>query len=237
MLASVGSPAAPSNARMEKQRGCFRVDCPTWNRRFARKAEADKLCILAAGAARTHEVAQRNNMKQYLAVSVLGKERPDLLRDITRAVLDSGCQIKDSRMTYLGEQFALLLLAGGSWNTIARLEGMLPRLAESLEVAVTTRRSHEKPARHDLIPYAIDAIAADQAGIVHNLAEFFISRKIQISELSTRAYPAPQTGAPLFSIQMAVAIPIDMPIAGLREDFMDLCDRINLDAIIEPMKN
>ncbi|HET7675142.1 MAG TPA: ACT domain-containing protein [Gammaproteobacteria bacterium] len=176
-------------------------------------------------------------MKQYLAISVLGKERPGLLREVTRAVLDSGCQVKDSRMTLLGEEFALQLLAGGSWNNIARLEAMLPRLEETLELEITAHRSHERPSRQELIPYAIDAIAADRAGIVHHLADFFIEREIQISEMSTRAYPAPQTGAPLFAIQMVVAIPTDTAIAALREEFMDLCDRINLDAIIEPMKN
>lgn len=176
-------------------------------------------------------------MKQYLAVSALGKERADLLREISRAVLDSGCHIKDSRMTLLGQEFALHLLASGSWNTIARLEGMLPRLGTTLGLEITAHRSHERPARHELIPYAVDAIAADQEGILHHLAEFFIGRQIEITDLSTRAYPAPQTGAPLFAVQMTIAIPSNMPIAGLREDFMDLCDRINLDAIIEPMKN
>ncbi|HET7307279.1 MAG TPA: ACT domain-containing protein [Gammaproteobacteria bacterium] len=176
-------------------------------------------------------------MKQFLVVSVLGKERPDLLREITRAALDSGCLVKDSRMILLGQEFALQLLTTGKWDAIARLETTLTRLADQLELSITTRRSGERAARHDRIPYAIDAIAADQAGIIHHLADFFITREIEISELSTRAYPAPQTGAPLFAIQMVVAIPVSMAIADLREDFMDLCDRINLDAIIEPMKN
>ncbi|HET6725189.1 MAG TPA: ACT domain-containing protein [Gammaproteobacteria bacterium] len=176
-------------------------------------------------------------MKQFLAVSALGRERPDLLREITRTALDSGCLIKDSHMILLGQEFSLQLLASGKWDAIARLETALTRLGDSLGVAITAHRSDERPARHDRIPYTIDAIAADQAGIVHHLVEFFANREIEVSELSTRAYPAPQTGAPLFSVQMVIAIPVSMAIAELREDFMDLCDRINLDAIIEPMKN
>jgi glycine cleavage system transcriptional repressor len=176
-------------------------------------------------------------MNQFLAVSVLGRERPDLLREIARAAVDSGCMIKDSRMVLLGREFALQLLASGKWDAIARLETTLSRLADNFDVAVTSRRSDERTARDDRIPYAIDAIAADQGGIVHHLAEFFISREIEISEMNTRAYPAPQTGAPLFAVQMVVGIPVKMAIASLREDFMDLCDHINLDAIMEPMKN
>lgn len=176
-------------------------------------------------------------MKQFLAVSVLGKERPDLLREITRAILDSGCLVQDSRMVLLGEEFALQLLAAGKWDAVARLESTLTRLGNNPGLDIIAHRSAERTPSDDRIPYAIDAISADQAGIVHHLAEFFSNRKIEISELNTRAYPAPQTGAPLFAIQMVVAIPTDMAIAGLREEFMDLCDRINLDAILEPMKN
>jgi glycine cleavage system transcriptional repressor len=176
-------------------------------------------------------------MKQFLAVSVLGPERRGLLRDITRAALDCGCLVADSHMNLLGEEFALQMLVDGKWDAIARLETTLNRLADNLGVTVTIHRSHERAGTHERIPYSVDAIAADSAGIMHHLVDFFTNREIEISELNTRGYPAPRTGAPLFAIQMVVAVPVSMAIATLREEFMELCDRINLDAIIEPMKN
>jgi glycine cleavage system transcriptional repressor len=176
-------------------------------------------------------------MKQFLAVSILGPERRGLLRDITRAALDCGCLIADSHMNLLGEEFALQMLVDGKWDAIARLETTLNRLADGPGTTVTIHRSHERTGANERIPYSVDAIAADSAGIMHHLVEFFTKREIEISEMNSRGFPAPRTGAPLFSIQMVVAIPIDTAIAGLREEFMELCDRINLDAIIEPMKN
>jgi glycine cleavage system transcriptional repressor len=35
---------------------------------------------------------------------------------------------------------------------------------------------------------------------------------------------------------MTVGIPADIHIAGLREEFMDYCDDLNLDAVLEPLK-
>ncbi|MGD9341100.1 MAG: glycine cleavage system protein R, partial [Chromatiales bacterium] len=69
-----------------------------------------------------------------------------------------------------------------------------------------------------------------------NLANFFTSREIDISELTTRSYAAAHTGAPMFAVQMNINIPQDLQISVLREDFMEFCDQMNLDAIIEPIK-
>ena len=58
-----------------------------------------------------------------------------------------------------------------------------------------------------------------------------------IAELSTRSYAAAHTGAPMFSVQMIVNVPSRLHIGVLREEFMDFCDHLNLDAIFEPVKS
>jgi glycine cleavage system transcriptional repressor len=55
--------------------------------------------------------------------------------------------------------------------------------------------------------------------------------------LSTRSYAAAHTGAPMFSVQMIVNVPSRLHIGVLREEFMDFCDHLNLDAIFEPVKS
>ena len=86
------------------------------------------------------------------------------------------------------------------------------------------------------MPYAVDVVALDQQGIVYNLAEFFSSRDIEIADVATRSYAAAHTGAPMFAVQMAVNVPSVIQIAQLREEFLEVCDRLNLDAILEPVK-
>ena len=51
-----------------------------------------------------------------------------------------------------------------------------------------------------------------------------------------RSYNAAHTGAPMFSVYMVVHVPTRVHIAALREEFLDLCDHLNLDAILEPLK-
>ena len=88
----------------------------------------------------------------------------------------------------------------------------------------------------DTLPYAVEVVAVNQPGIVHHLASFFASRSINIEDLVTRSYSAPHTGTPMFSVNLAIGIPSSMHIAMLREEFLDFCDELNLDAVLEPIK-
>jgi glycine cleavage system transcriptional repressor len=52
----------------------------------------------------------------------------------------------------------------------------------------------------------------------------------------TNSYHADHTGTSMFSLHMTINIPSRLSIAALRGEFMDFCDHLNLDAIIEPVK-
>lgn len=175
-------------------------------------------------------------MKNYLVISALGKDRPGLVTELSRVILESGCSLQDSRMTTMGNEFAIVLMVHGNWNTLAKLEVQLKRLEEPLGMVIVAKRTEGRQQRNDTLPYAVEVIALDQAGIVHSLSKFFSSRSINIEELITRRYNAPHTGTPMFSVNMAIGIPATTHIAMLREEFMDFCDELNLDAVIEPVK-
>jgi glycine cleavage system transcriptional repressor len=140
-------------------------------------------------------------------------------------------------MTALGNEFAVLMLVAGNWHTLAKLEGELAKLAETSGLAITTRRTDTRPPRTDMVSYSVDVVCLDQPGILHTLAGFFSSRGIDIGDISTRSYSAAHTGAPMFSVYMVVHVPTRIHIAALREEFLDLCDNMNLDAILEPLKS
>ena len=175
-------------------------------------------------------------MKQHLAISAIGSDRTGMVHDLTRIVADCGGSISESRMTALGAEFAMLLLVSGNWHALARLETELNKLAESGNLSLQLRRTEPRTARSDLLPYSVDVVCLDQTGIVSRLSGFFSSRGIDIAELSTRSYAAAHTGAPMFAVQMIVNVPSRIHLSTLREEFLELCDQLNLDAILEPVK-
>lgn len=174
--------------------------------------------------------------KNLLVISALGKDRPGIVDQLSGAVHGMGCNILDSRMMVLGGEFAVLMLIEGNWNTLAKLEDALPSLQNRLDLVITSKRTEERQPSSELLPYAVDVVSLDHPGIVHSLAGFFSERSINIEELVTSSYAAAHTGTPMFSVHMSVGIPANIHIASLRDEFMEFCDSMNLDAVLEPIK-
>ena len=175
-------------------------------------------------------------MSQLLVISAMGSDRPGVVHEVTEVIRRNEGNILESRMATLGSEFAMLLLVSGHWHTINKLETALDKLAEASNLAITLRQTRRKPAGEPMIPYAVDVICLDQEGIVSDVSGFFASRGVEIAELSTRSYPAAHTGAPMFSVQATVSIPATVSIAQLREEFLQFCDHMNIDGILEPIK-
>lgn len=175
-------------------------------------------------------------MSQLIVLSAIGTDRTGVVQDITKVILSCGGNIEESRMTALGSEFAVLMLVSGNWHTLTRLENGLAKLNKNDQLTVSIRKTGERAIKGDRMPYAVDVVSLDQQGIVFNLADFFATRDIEIADVATRRYAAAHTGAPMFAVQMAVNIPAAVQIAQLRDEFLELCDRLNLDAILEPVK-
>ena len=199
------------------------------------------LLMPGAGKGRSRAIIRyqviSKDMSQLIVLSAIGSDRTGVVQDITQVILSCGGNIEESRMTTLGSEFAVLMLVSGNWHTLTRLESALEKLTKNDDLAVSIRKTGARASREDRMPYAVDVVSLDQQGIVFNLADFFAARDVEIADVSTRRYSAAHTGAPMFALQMAINIPTTVPISLLRDEFLELCDRLNLDAILEPVKS
>ena len=162
----------------------------------------------------------------HLVISALGKDRPGIVNQLSKAIYELQCNISDSRMTVLGGEFAILLMIDGPWNQLAKLD-----------LTITTKRTEARAAEANLLPYGVDVVSLDHPGIVYSLASFFSDKNINIEDMTTSSYAAAHTGTPMFSVRMNIGIPADLQIAVLRDEFMDFCDSMNIDAVLEPIKS
>ncbi len=119
---------------------------------------------------------------------------------------------------------------------MAKLETSLGKLARDEELQIVHYRTTPREPTAHLLPYLVEVIAADRPGILVKIIEFFSRRDISVEQLSSMRYQAMQTGAEMFQAQMTIGIPSETHIAALRDDFLELCDGLNLDAIMDPVK-
>jgi glycine cleavage system transcriptional repressor len=158
------------------------------------------------------------------------------LLSLAKRITDCGCSLADARVAALGADSTVALLAEGSWDAVAKLESALAKLARDEEMRLTWYRTSPRDEQTHLLPYVVEVVAADKPGILVELVTFFSRRGISVEQLTSMRYRAMQTGAEMFSAQITIGIPADSHIAALRDDFLELCDGLNLDAIMDPMK-
>ena len=136
-------------------------------------------------------------MDNYLLITALGKPDATLLEQFTKALKEGGGRIIESRMCALGSEFSILMLLSGSWDSIAKIEDMLPRLGDKLSMTIRALRTEPAKITGNLMPYAIDVVSIDNAGIVHDIVNFFAGNKISIQDMQANTYRAVNTGAPM----------------------------------------
>lgn len=177
-----------------------------------------------------------SSSENQLVISAIGSDRPGIVNALSQLIVQNNGNIDDSRMTVLGGEFAIILLISASKEDLASIEQVLKQQAASLELNIISKKTNHQSmdtANDNKVPYIVEVLAMDNPGIVYKLADFFSSRDINIQSLQTDRYPAPHTGTPMFAIEMVITIPQNIIINDLREDFLDLCDDMNLDASIE----
>jgi len=174
-------------------------------------------------------------MEKLLAISALGPHEEASARELSEVVSEAGGDIRDARMTQLGNSFGALLLVNGNWHAMNKVRTALERYAKrtgcEISVSETASREPQAPAA----PYHVEAVALERDNLVLALVSFFARRELAVAEVHARRYNAPSTGAAMLAVRLEVHVPREVGIAVLREDFHDFCDKNNLDAVIEPI--
>ncbi len=174
-------------------------------------------------------------MAKLLAISALGKLGEASARELSEVVSEAGGDIRDARMTQLGNSFGALLLVEGNWHAMNKVRTALERFGKrtgcQISLGDTETRETESPAA----PYHVEAVALERENLVLALVSFFSRRELAVAEVHARRYNAPSTGAAMLAVRLEVHVPRDVGIAMLREEFHDFCDKNNLDAVIEPI--
>lgn len=171
---------------------------------------------------------------EYLKLAALGTKNSSLLDNICSLISKNKCNIESVRAALLGNDPALLILIAGNWDRIARVETGIKNLAKKNEFNYLLERTKPEKPKSDSLPYTAQIIALDQPGILNEICQFFSKQDIVITDLNATTYPTSQSKNPMGFTNISLAVPADINISNLREQFMILCEAMNVDGILEP---
>lgn len=175
-------------------------------------------------------------VRKHLAISALAPFRDQLANDLVSAVEKRGCEVSECRIMPLGQQFSASLLLSGNWSALGKLESALPGLAETLGMQIHSAHTQPSEDATDYRPYAAEIIAPLHGKLLSELLSFFAAQDVRVVEINAQAYESGYTGAALTSINLALHVPLDQHPQTLRETFMDLCDDLHADGLLDPIK-
>ncbi|MFW2372904.1 MAG: glycine cleavage system protein R [Gammaproteobacteria bacterium] len=174
-------------------------------------------------------------MNEFLVITAIGADRPGIVDELSRILLDKNLNIEDSRMSVLGGEFAIILLVSGNTQTIKQVQQEQPALEQALQLNLLIKPTAGRVNTENTLAYEIKVNGMDHPGIVNRLARFLSQHSINIDDLETESYPAAHTGTPMFAVEMTVDIPTHLATDKLKDDFMALCEELNLDVQFAPI--
>jgi glycine cleavage system transcriptional repressor len=184
----------------------------------------------------TPPFSARSSNDHHLLIQTLTPAARTPLLALARRIADAGCNLSDARVSTIGVDTSLTLLATGAWDAVAKLETALTKLGREEDLRLTHYRTAPREPSGHLLPYLVEVVSSDRPGILVKIVDFFSRHDISVEQLSSMRYQAMQTGAAMFQAQFTIGVPDKLHIAALRDDFLEFCDGLNLDAIMDPVK-
>ena len=171
-----------------------------------------------------------------LAITALGNNPLNFITDILAAIRDCKCSILEIRSSRLAQANAAYFLIEGNWNQIAKFESVLEIIQKRLEIKISILRPEPKEKVGDYVPYSMETLSLDRDNVIESITTFLYDRDIEIEEITGSSYQAPYIQTSVFSTRFIILIPPQLRLLALREEFLDFCDHLNIDAILEPIK-
>ncbi|NMP16719.1 ACT domain-containing protein [Thalassotalea sp. Y01] len=173
-------------------------------------------------------------MSASIVFTALGSDRTGIVNEITKLASDFGCNIDDSRMAILGDEFTLIMLLSGSKNAINQIETRLPLLAHSLQLMTISKRTqtNSKCQIHECLEASLSG--EDAPGLLSKATQFFAKQDIDLSSLKSITNGKNN----IVDIHMLINLPKHIDKVALDDQFQQLCRLLNVQGEIRtPQKH
>jgi glycine cleavage system transcriptional repressor len=177
-------------------------------------------------------------MKCTYALSAIGKDRPGIVADVAGLIYECGGNLEDSSMTLLGNQFALLILLSGSGEEFQfRLSTGCKRLEWDKHLAIFLTPVEEAEGKKRFSEktelFELTTIGMDRMGIVYHVSRLLADHEINIADMHTRTTPSPESGTPIFTMQIQLQVPLHASIPEIKEKLDRLGEKLAVDITLK----
>jgi glycine cleavage system transcriptional repressor len=167
---------------------------------------------------------------QHFALTIIGRDRPGIVSQVTEILYRTGCNIADSSCSILGGQFAMILIIAHS--EIADRDGFcgafLPLEETGLSVFLRTLKpGGEKHPHMEGEICLISVYGSDKPGIVYRVSRELGERQVNITDLNTKLIGTEQR--PVYVMMLEAVLPPTMEIDEISRIMNNLKNELQVD--------
>ncbi len=171
-------------------------------------------------------------MDQRFIMTAFGQDRPGIVADVTRLLFENGCNLEETTMTLLADEFTLILLFT---SRTPQIEEILDRECRRLErdrgISAFLRPLRQRPVGVGSASagWVLHVEGEDQAGIVCKVSSFLAELGVNIVDLKSAVRPTPGSGSPFYVMDIHIQVPAAVPGAILEAGLAAVANDLNVD--------
>jgi len=166
----------------------------------------------------------------HFALTIIGRDRPGIVSQVTEILYRLGCNIADSSCTILGGQFAMILIIShpdfSSRESFG--DGFAPLEASGLSVFLRTLKPGGEIRCIDRGEICmISVYGSDKPGIVYRVTKELGERQVNITDLNTKLVGS--AARPVYVMMIEAVLPEGLSVEGVAELTSKLKDELQVD--------
>lgn len=176
-------------------------------------------------------------MQSRYIMTAFGKDRPGIVADVTQILYENSCNLEDTTMSMLSDEFTINLLFSSNNE---KIEATLLEECDSLEqqknISAFIRPIKElrQADQTGFSIYTLHVEGMDQAGIVFKISRFLSDNALNIVDLKSSMKATPESGTVLYLMDIHIQVPEFTSKKVLAEQLDIVAEELNVEITVAP---
>jgi glycine cleavage system transcriptional repressor len=171
-------------------------------------------------------------MEKKFIMTAIGPDRPGFVADVTQLIYEHGCNLEDSTMTKLEDEFAMIFsFTSQQADVEEQLAKACRRLEREKRISAFLRSvpPHDLQTRRNVFTGMLTVEGVDHVGIVYRVSRYLADHQINIRDVQSKVSFSPGSGTCVFKVDMHLEIPAGTNMAILRDGLQQVGNELQVD--------